>query len=112
MPPIAPPKARGRPASRSTIAGATIPRDNHLKSSRALVHTLCEVAGKGGNLLLNVSPMGDGALPPEQIERLEEIARLDGAQRREYHRHPARAGAVAVLWTARPAATIASTCTC
>jgi alpha-L-fucosidase len=31
------------------------------------------VAGKGGNLLLNVSPMGDGALPPEQVERLDAI---------------------------------------
>jgi alpha-L-fucosidase len=50
------------------------PRDRDLKSSRALVHTLCEVAGKGGNLLLNVSPTGDGSLPQEQVQRLEEIA--------------------------------------
>jgi alpha-L-fucosidase len=49
------------------------PSDRDLKSARALIHMLCEVAGKGGNLLLNVSPMGDGALPPEQIERLELI---------------------------------------
>ncbi|HSU90138.1 MAG TPA: alpha-L-fucosidase, partial [Sporolactobacillaceae bacterium] len=49
------------------------PSDRDLKSARALIHMLCEVAGKGGNLLLNVSPMGDGALPPEQIERLEAI---------------------------------------
>ncbi|MEX2247011.1 MAG: alpha-L-fucosidase [Dehalococcoidia bacterium] len=47
------------------------PRDKKYKSSRQLVHTLCEVAGKGGNLLLNVSPTGDGAIPPEQTERLE-----------------------------------------
>jgi alpha-L-fucosidase len=39
------------------------------------VHTLCETAGKGGNLLLNVSPMGTGELPPEQIERLELVGR-------------------------------------
>jgi alpha-L-fucosidase len=31
-----------------------------------VIHTLCEVAGRGGNLLLNVSPMGDGAIMPEQ----------------------------------------------
>ena len=49
------------------------PSDKDLKSTRSLIHTLCEVAGKGGNLLLNVSPMGDGALPPEQVERLEAI---------------------------------------
>lgn len=46
------------------------PSDKDLKSARTLVHTLCEVAGKGGNLLLNVSPMGDGTIPPEQVERL------------------------------------------
>jgi alpha-L-fucosidase len=49
------------------------PSDKRLKSVRTLVHTLCEVAGKGGNLLLNVSPMGDGTLPPEQVERLNAI---------------------------------------
>jgi len=50
------------------------PSDRRYKSVRDLVHTLCEVAGRGGNLLLNVSPMGDGQLPPEQIERLDSIA--------------------------------------
>jgi alpha-L-fucosidase len=50
------------------------PSDRGYKSARELVHTLCEVAGRGGNLLLNVSPMGDGALPSEQIVRLEAIA--------------------------------------
>ena len=49
--------------------------DDHYKSARDLVHTLCEIAGKGGNLLLNVSPMGDGRIPPAQQERLEAVAR-------------------------------------
>ncbi|MCL4421770.1 MAG: alpha-L-fucosidase [Actinobacteria bacterium] len=49
------------------------PDDHDYKSSRFLLHSLCEVAGRGGNLLLNVSPRGDGSLPPEQIERLEDI---------------------------------------
>lgn len=48
--------------------------DAEYKSARALIHTLCEVAGRGGNLLLNVSPKGDGSLPQEQVERLESIA--------------------------------------
>ena len=48
--------------------------DNNYKSARDLVHTLCEIAGKGGNLLLNVSPMGDGRIPPAQQERLEAVA--------------------------------------
>lgn len=49
------------------------PADHDYKSPRSLVHTLCEVVGRGGNLLLNVSPMGDGSLPPEQVERLEHL---------------------------------------
>ena len=44
--------------------------DNNYKSARTLIHTLCEIAGKGGNLLLNVSPMGDGRIPLLQQERL------------------------------------------
>ena len=51
------------------------PRDTDLKSARQLIHTLCEVAGRGGNMLLNVGPMGDGSLPPAIIERLDEIER-------------------------------------
>jgi len=42
------------------------PRDEAWKSPRQVVHTLCEVASRGGNLLLNVSPMGDGGIMPEQ----------------------------------------------
>ena len=42
------------------------PADAAWKSPRQVVHTLCEVAAKGGNLLLNISPMGDGAIMPEQ----------------------------------------------
>jgi alpha-L-fucosidase len=50
------------------------PSDAELKSRHELIHTLCEVASRGGNLLLNVSPMGDGALPSEQVERLDALA--------------------------------------
>jgi alpha-L-fucosidase len=50
------------------------PTDTQYKSARQLIHGLCEVASRGGNLLLNVSPRGDGSLPPEQVERLDVIA--------------------------------------
>jgi alpha-L-fucosidase len=50
-----------------------VPSDKSHKSARELVHTICEIAGKGGNLLLNVSPTGTGALPPEQVDRLDDI---------------------------------------
>lgn len=49
------------------------PTDTHFKSPRQLIHTLCEIAGKGGNLLLNVSPTGNGQIQPEQIKLLQEI---------------------------------------
>ncbi len=46
------------------------PSDTRYKSARQIIHTLCEVAGRGGNLLLNVGPKGDGELPQELTERL------------------------------------------
>ncbi len=49
------------------------PADTRFKSARQLIHTLCEVAGRGGNLLLNVGPKGDGTLPAELTERLNVI---------------------------------------
>jgi alpha-L-fucosidase len=48
--------------------------DTELKDAREIIHRLAEVVSRGGNLLLNVSPMGSGALPPAQIERLEALA--------------------------------------
>lgn len=57
------------------------PSDTTYKSARELVHTLCEVAGRGGNLLLNVSPRGDGSLPDEQVERLDAVATWMAAHR-------------------------------
>ena len=75
------------------------PSDRALKSPRYLLHALCEVAGKGGNLLLNISPMGDGAIPPEQIERLDVFAEWMARHRGKHRRDDGGTGAVAVLWT-------------
>lgn len=47
--------------------------DKDYKSATALVHALAETRGRGGNLLLNIGPMGDGSIPPEQAERLAAI---------------------------------------
>lgn len=49
--------------------------DHKWKSLPTLVGMLTETASKGGNLLLNVGPRGDGSLPPESVERLEGLAR-------------------------------------
>lgn len=48
--------------------------DDDYQSAHALVRVLCETAGRGGNLLLNVGPRADGSLPPPQVERLEALA--------------------------------------
>lgn len=61
------------------------PDDTHYKSDRDIVHALCETAGRGGNLLLNVSPRGDGTLPPQQLERLEAVARWMGLHGEAIH---------------------------
>ena len=71
--------------------------DTRFKSARQLIHSLCEIAGKGGNFLLNVSPMGDGNLQPELAERLAVIEAWMQRNAREHHRHDARLRAVAVL---------------
>ncbi|MBN1261489.1 MAG: alpha-L-fucosidase [Anaerolineae bacterium] len=45
--------------------------DHNHKSLRQIVRMFCEVIGMGGNLLLDVGPKEDGALQPEQVDRLE-----------------------------------------
>jgi alpha-L-fucosidase len=52
-----------------------VPEDTNYKSATTIIHTLCEIVGKGGNFLLHVSPMGDGALPAAHIERLDAVTR-------------------------------------
>jgi alpha-L-fucosidase len=50
-------------------------KDANWKSSRDLIRTLCDVASKGGNFLLNVGPRADGTIPEPCLERLREIGR-------------------------------------
>ena len=45
--------------------------DKAFKPARELVRMATEIAGKGGNFLLNVGPTAEGAIPPESIERLK-----------------------------------------
>jgi alpha-L-fucosidase len=50
-----------------------VPDDLDLKSPHTLVRVLAEIVGRGGNLLLNISPTADGSLPPTQVERLDAL---------------------------------------
>jgi alpha-L-fucosidase len=48
--------------------------DHNFKSTEDLVRKLADIAGKGGNFLLNVGPTSEGLIPPESVQRLGEIA--------------------------------------
>ena len=48
------------------------PRDE-TKSRVECLQTLLRIVGGDGNLLLNVGPMSDGRIEPEQVERLQEM---------------------------------------
>jgi alpha-L-fucosidase len=49
------------------------PKDTNYKSPRDLAVWLAGVISRGGNMLLNVSPAGDGALPEAQVSRLRAL---------------------------------------
>jgi alpha-L-fucosidase len=49
--------------------------DKAFKSVETLVGLLVDTASKGGNLLLNVGPTGEGLIPDESVERLHGIGR-------------------------------------
>jgi len=49
--------------------------DTNFKSATTLIRNLADIASKGGNYLLNVSPTGEGTLLPEAVERLEAIGK-------------------------------------
>ena len=72
--PPTPPEGRWETCMTMNHSWGYVPDDADYKSGRELIHTLCEVVGRGGNLLLNVSPTGSGRLPAEQVERLDTIA--------------------------------------
>ena len=47
--------------------------DSNWKSADSLAHSLIDIASKGGNLLLNVGPTGEGVIPELSVSRLEEV---------------------------------------
>jgi alpha-L-fucosidase len=49
--------------------------DHDWKSEKALLHTLVDIASKGGNLLLNVGPTAEGEIPAPSLERLAAMGR-------------------------------------
>ena len=49
------------------------PGDPNLKSSMELVRLMVRSAASGGNFTLNVSPMADGRIAPQHVERMKDI---------------------------------------
>jgi alpha-L-fucosidase len=47
--------------------------DHDWKPASELVRNLVDIASKGGNLLLNVGPTGEGVIPAPSVERLREV---------------------------------------
>jgi alpha-L-fucosidase len=51
------------------------------KSACRIIHQLCDIVAKNGNLLLNVGPYADGSFHPDAVRQLEKIGdwlRLNG----------------------------------
>lgn len=48
-------------------------QDTNWKSTKTLLHLLVSIVSKGGNYLLNVGPTKEGLIPPESVERLQQI---------------------------------------
>jgi len=59
--------------------------DTDFKSEKKLIQNLADIASKGGNYLLNVSPTGTGALLPQATERLEAIGRWMDVNKESIH---------------------------
>ena len=49
--------------------------DPRFQSAPYIVRSLVHCASQSGNMLLNIGPMADGAIPPQSIERLEAVGR-------------------------------------
>lgn len=49
--------------------------DDHWKSPETVVRTLCDIASKGGNFLLNVGPTAEGVIPEPSVRILEDSGR-------------------------------------
>jgi len=48
-------------------------RDTNYKSANQIIRIFADCLGMGGNLLLNIGPLEDGAIPLEQVDILREL---------------------------------------
>ena len=51
----------------------SIVQDPKYRSARVIIHSLCDIVSKNGNLLLNVGPYADGTFHPDAVKELYAI---------------------------------------
>lgn len=71
--PVEPPEGRWEACLTMAESWGNVAEDPNHKSARTLLEALVGTAGAGGNLLLNVSPDGDGMIPAWQADRLATV---------------------------------------
>jgi alpha-L-fucosidase len=49
--------------------------DENWKSADSLIHSLIDIASKGGNFLLNVGPTGEGIIPQPSVDHLKQVGK-------------------------------------
>jgi alpha-L-fucosidase len=49
--------------------------DNNWKSPQTIIRNLADIAGKGGNYLLNVGPTAEGTIPEGSVKTLQEVGK-------------------------------------
>ncbi len=50
-------------------------KDNNWKTSQEIITIFADVIANGGNLLLDIGPMADGTIPPQQVQILQDLGR-------------------------------------
>ncbi len=69
--PIVPPKGPWEFCVTMNRSWGYQPQDTQYKSTEQIIWMFCETIGLGGNMLLDIGPMEDGTIPPEEVERLK-----------------------------------------
>lgn len=74
--PVIPPKGPWEYCVTMNNSWGYQPRDIYYKSPEMIIWMFCETIGLGGNMLLDIGPMEDGTIPPEEVERLEKLGQF------------------------------------
>lgn len=74
--PVIPPKGPWEYCVTMNNSWGYQPRDIYYKSPEMIIWMFCETIGLGGNMLLDIGPMEDGTIPPEEVKRLEKLGQF------------------------------------